>query len=85
MGEIVQKKLEELSRRRREVHAGGGPERIEKIHATGRLTARERVHDGSNRDVLPSAGGRRSDPHDLHRAWWESATDRKSTRLNSSH
>ncbi len=44
MGDIVEKKLAELSRRREEAHAGGGPTRIEKIHASGRLTARERIH-----------------------------------------
>ena len=44
MGEHVQKKIEDLERRRREVLAGGGPKRIEKIHETGRLTARERIN-----------------------------------------
>jgi propionyl-CoA carboxylase beta subunit len=44
MGEIVGKKLEELSQRRRDAHAGGGDKRIAKIHASGRLTARERIN-----------------------------------------
>ena len=35
------KKLNEL---RAEAHAGGGSERVAKIHAKGRLTARERIH-----------------------------------------
>jgi len=33
----------ELKRRREEATAGGGPERVAKIHAKGRLTARERL------------------------------------------
>ena len=33
----------ELKRRREEAMAGGGPERVAKIHAKGRLTARERL------------------------------------------
>jgi len=35
--------IEELRRRRQEVLLGGGQERIEKLHADGRLTARERI------------------------------------------
>ena len=35
--------LAELRRRREQALAGGGPERIAKIHARGRLTARERL------------------------------------------
>src|SRR5881628_174860 len=35
--------IEELRRRRQEVLSGGGEERIAKLHAEGRLTARERV------------------------------------------
>ena len=36
-------RLEELRRRDREAEAGGGPERIERQHREGKLTARERV------------------------------------------
>src|SRR5688572_20878801 len=36
-------KLEQLQERSRQAEAGGGPERIEKQHATGKLTARERI------------------------------------------
>ncbi|MEW6031595.1 MAG: carboxyl transferase domain-containing protein [Bacillota bacterium] len=36
-------RLAELRRRREEVLAGGGPERVEKQHARGKLTARERL------------------------------------------
>lgn len=34
---------DELERRRTAARAGGGPERVEAIHASGRLTARERI------------------------------------------
>ncbi len=44
MGEIVRQKIEELRRRREQARAGGGEDRIAKIHASGRLTARERIH-----------------------------------------
>ena len=44
MGDIVRKKIEELRRQREKALEGGGPERIEKIHASGRLTARERIN-----------------------------------------
>ena len=38
-----EQRLAELKRRRDESLAGGGPERVAKIHAKGRLTARERL------------------------------------------
>ena len=38
-----EQRLAELKRRRDEALAGGGPERVAKIHAKGRLTARERL------------------------------------------
>ena len=38
-----EQRLEELRRRREQSLAGGGPERIEKLHARGALTARERL------------------------------------------
>jgi propionyl-CoA carboxylase beta chain len=38
-----QQRLEELQRRRRDALAGGGEERVAKIHAKGCLTARERI------------------------------------------
>jgi propionyl-CoA carboxylase beta chain len=38
-----EQRLAELGRRREEALAGGGPERVAKIHAKGRLTARERL------------------------------------------
>jgi propionyl-CoA carboxylase beta chain len=38
-----EQRLAELRRRREQSLAGGGPERVSKIHARGRLTARERL------------------------------------------
>lgn len=38
-------KYNELDRRHQEAELGGGPERIAKIHASGRKTARERIND----------------------------------------
>ena len=35
--------LNQLDSRRREAHLGGGEKRIERQHARGRLTARERL------------------------------------------
>ena len=39
----TQKRIEDLRKRSEKVMAGGGPKRIEKQHASGKLTARERV------------------------------------------
>jgi len=39
----LKENLEELDKRNREAELGGGPERIDKQHRTGKLTARERV------------------------------------------
>jgi propionyl-CoA carboxylase beta chain len=36
-------KLEELERRKRESEQGGGPQRVERQHSEGKLTARERI------------------------------------------
>ncbi|HEV2104520.1 MAG TPA: acyl-CoA carboxylase subunit beta [Candidatus Eisenbacteria bacterium] len=38
-----EQRLAELRRRREQALAGGGPERVARIHASGRLTARERL------------------------------------------
>ena len=38
-------KYQELDRKHREAEMGGGPERIAKIHESGRKTARERIND----------------------------------------
>ncbi len=40
----MNEKLQELNRRREQALLGGGPERIEKQHQKGKLTARERIH-----------------------------------------
>jgi len=44
MGEEIQKKIQELAEKRQEASLGGGQSRIDKIHESGRLTARERIH-----------------------------------------
>ncbi len=44
MSNSFQDNLDRLNELRAEAQAGGGPARIEKIHAKGRLTARERIH-----------------------------------------
>ncbi len=44
MSESFDDKLSRLNELREQAHLGGGQRRIDKIHAKGRLTARERVH-----------------------------------------
>ena len=44
MSESRQDKLDRLHELREKAHLGGGQAKIDKIHAKGRLTARERVH-----------------------------------------
>ncbi|MEN8256384.1 MAG: acyl-CoA carboxylase subunit beta [Thermodesulfobacteriota bacterium] len=48
---LMQKKLDELMQKRAKARLGGGQERIDTLHAKGRLTARERINllldDGS--------------------------------------
>lgn len=39
----VQQKIEELRKRRGNANLGGGKKRIDKQHASGKLTARERI------------------------------------------
>lgn len=41
---MANKKLEDLRKRREAIEAGGGAKRIEKQHAKGKLSARERIH-----------------------------------------
>ena len=43
MNDLMQKKIDELERRNESALAGGGPERLAKHKAGGRLSARERV------------------------------------------
>lgn len=55
MSETRKKQMEQLAALRSEAEAGGGPEKVAKIHASGRLTARERIglllDDGSFRET----------------------------------
>ena len=44
MGEKLEERLRELRRRREAAVLGGGQERIDKVHASGRMTARDRIH-----------------------------------------
>jgi len=44
MSESFEDKLSRLNELRHQAHLGGGQTRIDKIHAKGRLTARERIH-----------------------------------------
>ena len=44
MPESFDDKLHRLNELREQAHLGGGQDRIDKIHAKGRLTARERIH-----------------------------------------
>ena len=39
----MDKRIEDLRQRREKIEAGGGPKRIEKQHASGKMTARERI------------------------------------------
>ena len=59
MGDNVHDKIEDLRKRRAQVMEGGGAARIQKIHESGRLTAREReilerilAHDPEREDAL---------------------------------
>ncbi len=45
MDNSKKEKYKELERLNKEAEGGGGPERIEKIHQSGRKTARERIGD----------------------------------------
>ncbi len=44
MTDSFQDKFERLNELRQEAHEGGGPAKVAKIHKSGRLTARERIH-----------------------------------------
>ncbi len=44
MSEIRRNQMEQLEDLRRQTLEGGGPDKIAKVHAKGRLTARERIH-----------------------------------------
>ncbi len=65
-------KIEELSMKREQALLGGGRERIGKIHETGRLTARERIHllfdEGSFQEMGVFV---------THRSTWPGIADKK--------
>ena len=48
--------LQELHKKRAKIEQGGGPERIKKQHASGKLTARERVQQLVDRDSFQEIG-----------------------------
>ncbi len=56
MSEIRRKQMEHLEDLRRQTLEGGGPEKIAKIHAKGRLTARERIHILLDEDSFHETG-----------------------------
>ncbi|MGB9609809.1 MAG: carboxyl transferase domain-containing protein, partial [Bryobacteraceae bacterium] len=39
----MEQRIEELRKKRQKIHEGGGPDKLEKHRASGRLTARERI------------------------------------------
>jgi acetyl-CoA carboxylase carboxyltransferase component len=56
MSQSFEDKLARLDALRREALSGGGPEKIAKIHAKGRLTARERIHLLLDEDTFQETG-----------------------------
>jgi propionyl-CoA carboxylase beta chain len=66
MGDEIHKKIEELAEKRQEAMLGGGQARIDKIHESGRLTARERIHlfldEGSFQETGVFVTHRSNDP-----------------------
>ena len=56
MPEDFSTKLKRLKELRRQALEGGGPEKIAKIHAKGRLTARERIHLLLDEDSFSETG-----------------------------
>ena len=52
-----QARIENLTQRRETVMAAGGPERVEKQHASGKLTARERMEALFDDDTFVETGG----------------------------
>ncbi|MBE0415905.1 MAG: hypothetical protein IBX36_05125, partial [Dehalococcoidia bacterium] len=43
MGEVMQERIAKLREAKQKAALGGGPEKIEKVHGKGKLTARERL------------------------------------------
>ncbi len=52
----IDSQLEELHERRERIEQGGGPERIKKQHAAGKLTARERIQELVDRHSFQEIG-----------------------------
>jgi len=52
----MQKKVEELKQRRTRVMLGGGPDKIDKQHKAGKLTARERIEELVDADSFEEDG-----------------------------
>mgnify|MGYP006278243407 CR=1 FL=1 len=65
-------KFDELSERREKVLLGGGRKRIEKIHESGRLTARERIHILFDEGTFQETG-----VFVTHRSNWPGMADKK--------
>ncbi|MBU8920667.1 MAG: acyl-CoA carboxylase subunit beta [Bacteroidales bacterium] len=65
-------KFEELKQKREQALLGGGRKRIEKIHASGRLTARERIHILFDEGTFQEMG-----VFVTHRSTWPGMADKK--------
>ncbi len=65
-------KFETLERKRKQALLGGGRERIEKIHKSGRLTARERIHQLFDEDSFQELG-----VFVTHRSTWPGLAEKK--------
>jgi propionyl-CoA carboxylase beta chain len=65
-------KFEELRQKREQALLGGGRKRIEKIHASGRLTARERIHILFDEGTFQEMG-----VFVTHRSTWPGMADKK--------
>ncbi len=52
----IEDKIQELNRRKEELSLGGGQQRIDKHHAGGSLTARERIHALVDQDSFQESG-----------------------------
>ena len=52
----LDERIQELHRKREQVHLGGGQKRIDKQHAAGKLTARERIEKLVDRETFQEIG-----------------------------
>ncbi|MCK4236166.1 MAG: methylmalonyl-CoA carboxyltransferase, partial [Candidatus Krumholzibacteria bacterium] len=67
-----EEKFKYLAKKREQALLGGGRERIQKIHESGRLTARERIHLLFDEDTFQETG-----VFVTHRSNWPGLEDRK--------